>query len=209
MSPLITSSRIITTPTTFLPRPVAAGHRETWETLEWDDGRLILDHRGDTLFWRTMAGSTLLRNGSKWVWLEVMWHAWTWWRFMWQVVISCTCSVASSNVGSIRMHTPTITAQLGGHMTQLTVAVDVLPLLLVHLHGVGLKVTALSIARHLEGVREREPPLNWTEETTKGNYVCKDAHIVISLALFSGRSHLRDFIIRESPLMEPENEAGC
>ena len=45
-------------------------------------------------------------------------------------------------------------------MTQLTVAVGVLPLLSVHLHGVGLKVTALSTARHLEGVREREPPLD-------------------------------------------------
>ena len=54
-----------------------------------------------------------------------------------------------------------------GHMTQLTVAVDVLPLLSVHLHGVGLKVTALSTARHLEGVREREPPLNRTEVTAK------------------------------------------
>ena len=31
------------------------------------------------------------------VWLEVMWHAWTWWRFMWQVVISCTGSMSNQH----------------------------------------------------------------------------------------------------------------
>ena len=58
-----------------------------------------------------MAGSTLLRDGSsRGLWLKFMRGGGTW--FMWQVVVSCTCSVASSNMGSMRMHTPTITAQL-------------------------------------------------------------------------------------------------
>ena len=109
MSPLINSSRSTTTPTTLLPRPVGTKLRETCQTLEWDDGHLIFDHT--TLFWRTMAGSTLLGNGSRWVWPKVMW--WTWLMlFVQYMVVSCTCSVASSNMGSMRMHTPTITAQL-------------------------------------------------------------------------------------------------
>ena len=37
--------------------------------------------------------------------------------------------------------------------------VNVLPLVSVCLHGVGLKVTALSIAQHLEG-EKGEQPLN-------------------------------------------------
>ena len=71
---------------------------------------------------------------------------------MWQVVVSCICSVASSNMGSMTMHTPTITAPVAGcHMTQLTVAVDVLPLLSVCLHGVVLNFMVPSTASHLEG----------------------------------------------------------
>ena len=71
MSPLI-SSKSTTTPTTLLTPvgTVGAGHRETQQTLEWDDGHFIFDHA--TLFWRTMAGSTLFGNGSRWVWLKVM-----------------------------------------------------------------------------------------------------------------------------------------
>ena len=58
-----------------------------------------------------MAGSTLLRDGSsRGVWLKFMGGGGTW--LMWQVVASCTCSVATSNIGSMRMHTPTTTAQL-------------------------------------------------------------------------------------------------
>ena len=71
------------------------------------DGHLIFDHAN--WFWRTIADSTLLRDGSsKGVWLKVMQGGGI--RLMWQVVVSCTCSVASSNIGSMRMHTPTITA---------------------------------------------------------------------------------------------------
>ena len=88
------------------------GLRATWQTLEWGeayDEHLIFDHA--SWFWRTMGGSTLLRDGSsRGVWLKFMWGGWTW--LMWQVVVSCTCSVASSNMGSMRMHIPTTTAQL-------------------------------------------------------------------------------------------------
>ena len=56
-----------------------------------------------------MAGSTLLRDGSsRAVWLKFMRGGGTW--LMWFMVVSCTCSVDSSNMGSMRMHTPTIRA---------------------------------------------------------------------------------------------------
>ena len=110
---LISSNSRITTLTTTLLAPVGtigARLRDIWQTLEWD-GHLMFDH---ATFWRTMAGNTLLGNGSKWVWLEVMWCRWTWLMELVQnMVVSCACSVASSNMGSMRMHTPTITAQLG------------------------------------------------------------------------------------------------
>ena len=59
-----------------------------------------------------MAGSTLLRDGStRGVWLRDtgLWLMW----FMGQVVVSCTCSVASSNIGTMRRHTAKITARVG------------------------------------------------------------------------------------------------
>ena len=66
-----------------------------------------------------MAGSTLLRDGicsDSGMWLKVMqtrdrghWLM----GFMRQVVVSCTCSVASSNTGSMRIHTPQMSAWAG------------------------------------------------------------------------------------------------
>ena len=44
-------------------------------------------------------------------------------------------------------------------MTQAVMMINVLPLHSVCLHGIGLKVTALSTAQHLEG-EKREQPLN-------------------------------------------------
>ena len=115
MSPLISSSRSTTTLTTLLPRPEGIKEpelREKRQTLEWgvvDDEHLTFDHA--SWFWRTMAGSTLLRDGSsRGLWLKLMQGGGTW--LMWQVVTSCTCSVASSNMGNMRMHTTTSTAQL-------------------------------------------------------------------------------------------------
>ena len=59
-----------------------------------------------------MAGSTLLRDGStRGVWLRDK-GPWLM-GFMRQVVVRCTCSVASSNMGSMKMHTPQITARVG------------------------------------------------------------------------------------------------
>ena len=73
------------------------------------DEYVIFDHA--SWFWRTMVGSTLLRDGSsRGVWLKFMQGGRTW--LMWQVVARCTYSVASSKIGSMRMHTPTIRAQL-------------------------------------------------------------------------------------------------
>ena len=77
MSPLISSSRSTTTLTTLLPRPEEIKEpelREKRQTLEWGvvyDEHLTFDHA--SWFWRTMAGSTLLRDGSsKGVWLKFM-----------------------------------------------------------------------------------------------------------------------------------------
>ena len=59
-----------------------------------------------------MAGSTLLRDGStRGLWLRDR-GPWLM-RFMRQVVVRCTCSVASSNMGSMKMDTPQITAPVG------------------------------------------------------------------------------------------------
>ena len=59
-----------------------------------------------------MAGSTLLRDGStRGVWLRDTGPWLT--GFMRQVVVRCTCSVASSNMGSMKMRTPQITARVG------------------------------------------------------------------------------------------------
>ena len=110
MSPLFSSNSrsTTTTPTTLLTPvgTVGAGLRDTWQTVEWV-GHLMFDH---ATFWRTMAGSTLLGNGSKWVWLKVTWRGLM--EFVQYMVVSCACLVASSNIGNMRMHTPTITAQL-------------------------------------------------------------------------------------------------
>ena len=55
-----------------------------------------------------MAGSTLFRNGSmRGVWLKVVGRGWIHhWSmgFMWCVVVSCTCSAATTNIGSIKIH---------------------------------------------------------------------------------------------------------
>ena len=57
-----------------------------------------------------MAGSTLLRDGSaRGVWLRDGGPSLT--GFMRLVVVRCTCSVASSNMGSMRRHTPQIAAR--------------------------------------------------------------------------------------------------
>ena len=54
-----------------------------------------------------MAGSVLLRDGSiKWVYLK-MWHGWTHHlpnRMTGSAVASCTCSSATTAIGSMKMH---------------------------------------------------------------------------------------------------------
>ena len=56
-------------------------------------------------FWRAMAGSTLLRYSSmKGTCLKRgLIHHWSV-EFMWSAVASCTCSAATTNIGSIKIH---------------------------------------------------------------------------------------------------------
>ena len=68
ISPLISSSRTTTAPTTIFPRPegtLKPGLEETWRTLAWDEERDKHQMFDFTIsFWRAMAGSMLLRDGS-------------------------------------------------------------------------------------------------------------------------------------------------
>ena len=113
ISPLISNSRTTTTPTTILPRPeeiVKPGLEETRRTLVWDkerDRHQMFDFT--SMFWRAMAGSILLRDGSmRGVCLIVMWCGWTHHlpnRMTGSVVASCTCSSATTAIGSMKIHT--------------------------------------------------------------------------------------------------------
>ena len=69
ISPLISSSRTTTAPTTILPKPAEGtlkpGGKEAWWTLVWEEERDKHQMFDFTIsFWRAMAGSTLLRDGS-------------------------------------------------------------------------------------------------------------------------------------------------
>ena len=74
MSPHINSSRSTTNLTTlFLPPAVGGGLRETLKKDDVYDGYMIFYHA--ILFWRTMAATLLLRDGSaSGAWLKVMRH---------------------------------------------------------------------------------------------------------------------------------------
>ena len=121
ISPLISSSRTTTAPTTILPRPegtLKPGLQETRRTLAWNeehDRHQMFDFT--ISFWRAMAGSTLLRDGSmKGLCLKVVWCGWIHdWSmgFMWSVAASCTCSAATTNIGSMKIHMASSKAWLG------------------------------------------------------------------------------------------------
>jgi len=68
ISPLFSSSRNTTTPTASFPRPegtLKPGLKKTWRTLVWDEERDRHQMFDFTIsFWRAMAGSMLLRDGS-------------------------------------------------------------------------------------------------------------------------------------------------
>ena len=112
MSPL-SNRRRTNTNTTSLPK---SGRRlrcrldGVWQTLKWDEvfnGKLLT-----MLFWRTIIGSTLLRE-DKTTWTRGLWQIvmscrWTsHWSagVMWYVVANCACSAVSCTIGSIKMHT--------------------------------------------------------------------------------------------------------
>ena len=117
MSPLINSSRTTTVPTTILPRPggtLKPWMEETRRTLVWDeelDRHQMFDFTMS--FWRAIAGSTLLRNGSmrgacvgcRWI------HHWSL-GFMWSAEASVACSAATTNIGSMKIHMATRKARL-------------------------------------------------------------------------------------------------
>ena len=113
ISPLISSSRTTTAPTTILPRPegmVKPGLEETRRTLAWNEERDRHQMFDFTIpFWRAMAGSTLLKDGSmRGVCLKVVWrgwmHHWSMWS-MWAVAAIRACSAVTTNSGSIIIHT--------------------------------------------------------------------------------------------------------
>ena len=112
ISPLISSSRTTTAPTTILPRPegtLKPGLKETRRTLAWEeecDKHQMFDFT--ISFWRAMAGSMLFRDGSmRGACLQGVWCGWIHhWStgFMWAVVASCTCSAVTTNIGSMKIH---------------------------------------------------------------------------------------------------------
>ena len=128
ISPLISSSRTTTTPTTILPTTILPTTilpttilprpeetlrpwlEETWQTLAWDEERDRHQMFNFTIsFWRAMAGSMLLRDGStRGACLKVVWRGWMHhWSmgFRWSVVARCACSAVTANIGSMITHT--------------------------------------------------------------------------------------------------------
>ena len=112
ISPLISSSRITTAPTTILPRPegtLKPGLEETRRTQAWDgecDRHQMFDFT--ISFWRVMAGSMLLRDGSmRGTCLKFVWRGWRChWStgFIWFVADSCACSAVTIAIGSTKIH---------------------------------------------------------------------------------------------------------
>ena len=112
ISPLISSSRTTTAPTTILPRPkgtLKPGLKETRRTLVPDeecDRHQMFDFT--ISFWRAMAGSMLLRDGSmRGTCSKVVWRGWIycWYtKFMWSVAARCACSAVTTNIGSMITH---------------------------------------------------------------------------------------------------------
>ena len=121
ISPLISNNRNTTTPTTIFPRPegtLKPGLKETWRTLAWDeecDRHQMFDFT--ISFWRAMTGSMLLRDGStRGACLKVVWRRWThhWsMELIWSVAARCACSAATTNVGSMVIHTASRKVWLG------------------------------------------------------------------------------------------------
>ena len=112
ISPLISSSRTTTAPTTILLRSegtLKPWLEETWRTLAWDeecDRHQMFDFT--ISFWRVMTGSTLFRDGSmRGTCLKVVWCRWIHHWSMGFIVASCTCSAATTNIGSMKIHMAT------------------------------------------------------------------------------------------------------
>ena len=107
ISPLISSSRTTTTPTTILPRPEGMVKPETRRALAWDEERDRHQMFDITIpFWRTIAGSTLLRDSSmRGACLKVVWRGCWSMGSMWSVVAICACSAVTANIGSMIIQT--------------------------------------------------------------------------------------------------------
>ena len=113
ISPLISSSRTTTAPTTILPRPegtLKPGLKETRWTLVWEEERDKHQMFDFTIsFWRAVAGSMLLRGGSmRRVCLKLVQRGWihNWsMKSMRSVVTICECSAVITNIGSKVIHT--------------------------------------------------------------------------------------------------------